>query len=67
MSKGRQIKLEGSDEILTHREVLQLLSEQARKGSITAAVSLERALRNAEPPDDEIDAVLDRILSKEDD
>jgi hypothetical protein len=31
--------------VLTHEEVLALLSEQARKGSISATVALERALR----------------------
>jgi hypothetical protein len=38
-------KLEGEKEILTREQVLQILSEQARNGSITAAVHLERALR----------------------
>jgi hypothetical protein len=31
--------------------VLQILSEQARKGSISAAVALERALRLEDPDD----------------
>jgi hypothetical protein len=47
MSKGKQLngQIEGDQEILTREQVLQILSEQARKGSITAAVHLERALR----------------------
>lgn len=31
--------------ILTHEEVLEILSEQAQEGSVTAAAALERALR----------------------
>jgi hypothetical protein len=31
--------------ILSHDEVLKLLSERAREGSISAAIALERALR----------------------
>jgi hypothetical protein len=31
--------------ILSHDEVLELLSERAREGSISAAIALERALR----------------------
>ncbi len=49
--------------IASHEEVLEILSEQARKGSVTAAAALERALRaraKEEPPDD----LLDRILAK---
>lgn len=47
MSRGKRLdgKLKGEDEILTHEEVLKILSEQARNGSISAATSLERALR----------------------
>jgi hypothetical protein len=33
--------------ILSHEEVLELLSERAREGSISAAIALERALRAA--------------------
>jgi hypothetical protein len=32
-------------DILSYEEVLALLSEQARNGSVTAAAALERALR----------------------
>ena len=31
--------------IASHEEILEILSEQARKGSVTAAAALERALR----------------------
>jgi len=52
-----------SDEkkIATHDEVLEMLTEQARNGSVTAAAALERALRNRPvDPEAEIDDVLDR-------
>ena len=62
MSRGPQIKVEGSKEILTHPEVLQLLSEQAKKGSVSSAVALERALRHA-GQEHAIDEELDRILN----
>jgi hypothetical protein len=41
---------EKPSEILTHREVLALLSEQARNGSVTAAVALERATSSTPSP-----------------
>ena len=52
MSKGPQLKgkLIGEKEILTREEALQILSEMATKGSVTAAVALERALRHHGPP-----------------
>jgi hypothetical protein len=63
MGRGKHLtgKMEGETEILTHQETLQLLSEQARKGSISAAIALERSLRLGSPePDieDELDAIL---------
>jgi hypothetical protein len=76
MSKGPQLKgqIKGDEEILTREQVLQILSEQARKGSITAAVHLERALRlggGAEDDDeDDIWAELEssgRLASRGDD
>jgi hypothetical protein len=48
--------------ILTHEEVLELLSARACEGSISAAIALERALRAARKTDDDWDAELDRIL-----
>ena len=65
MSKGPQLKgkLKGEKEILTREEALQILSEMATKGSVTAAVALERALRLHGPPDD-LDRELDRLLSR---
>ena len=66
MSKGPQLKgkLKGEKEILTREEALQILSEMATKGSVTAAVALERALRHHGPPD-ELDRELDRLLSRD--
>ena len=57
MSKGKQLngQIEGDQEILSREQVLQILSEQARNGSITAAVHLERALRLGGGNDDDED------------
>jgi hypothetical protein len=52
-------------EILTHEYSLVILSQQARGGSVTAAVALERALRPEGPGQDDIDAELDRIFGKD--
>ena len=60
-SKHLKGRLEGEKEILTREEVLEILSEMARKGSVTAAVALERVLRPGNPPDD-WDDELARIL-----
>ena len=62
-SKHLKGKLEGEKEILTREEVLEILSEMARKGSVTAAVALERVLRSGDPPDD-WDDELARILGQ---
>jgi hypothetical protein len=52
-----------SEEIATREEVLALLSEKARSGSISAAIALERALRlggdDERPEDDDPWAELD--------
>jgi hypothetical protein len=52
MGRSRHLtgKLEGESEILSREEVLQILSEMARKGSVSAAVALERVLRPSDPP-----------------
>jgi hypothetical protein len=65
MGRSRHLtgKLEGESEILSREEVLQILSEMARKGSVSAAVALERVLRPGDPPDD-WDDELARILSQ---
>jgi hypothetical protein len=47
-------------EIATRAEVLEMLTKQAREGSIDAAIALEEALR-VESPDD-LDDELERIL-----
>jgi hypothetical protein len=51
--------------ILSHEDVLELLSERAREGSISAAIALERALRAAPKSDEGWDDELSRILSDE--
>jgi hypothetical protein len=52
-------------DIATHDEVLEILTEQARKGSVTAAAALERALRAAaKQEEDEVGNAIDRILTK---
>ena len=55
--------------IASHEEILEILSEQAREGSVTAAAALERALRNTpnEHPEDEVGDAIDRILAKKKD
>jgi hypothetical protein len=53
-----------TEEILSYKEVLALLSDQARVGKVAALVSLERALRPDGPGREDIDAELDRILGK---
>lgn len=53
-----------SDKILSHTEVLEILSQQAKDGSVTAAAALERALRAVARQEDEIDDAIDRILAK---
>ena len=70
MSKGgwQKGKVTGAGEILTHEETLQLLSEMARNGSVTAAVALARELRldPGEEDKDELDTELDRLLRRDD-
>jgi hypothetical protein len=46
--------------IADRREVLGILSEQARAGKVTAAIALVRALKDEDEPT--IDDALDRIL-----
>ncbi len=64
MSKGKSLvgKMEGETEILSREEVLQILSEQARRGSVSAAIALERCLRSDGPGPGDIDNALDRLL-----
>jgi hypothetical protein len=51
-----------TDDIASYEEVLGILTEQARAGSVTAAVALERVLR-LDPPG--LDADLERFLADE--
>jgi len=64
MGRGKHLtgQMEGQTEILTHEEVLQILSEMARKGSVTAASLLERVLRKKAEEEMDVDAELGRIL-----
>jgi hypothetical protein len=50
---------------LTYKDVLELLTEKARAGSVSALVVLERALRTGddEDPRVEVGEAIDRILS----
>ncbi|MGH2926115.1 MAG: hypothetical protein ACRDK1_09115 [Solirubrobacterales bacterium] len=51
--------------ILTYAEVLELLSHQARDGSVTAMAAVERALRlHEEQGRNEVDEALHHILSR---
>jgi hypothetical protein len=52
-------------DIATREEVLQILTAQARKGSVTAAAALERALRARDQEENEVDRAIDRILLDE--
>lgn len=49
-------------DILSREEVLELLSQRARDGSVSAAIALERALRAAPRSDENFDNELDRLL-----
>ena len=52
-------------EIASREEVLEMLTEKARKGYTGAMIALERALRAAEGKErDELDNELIRILTK---
>jgi hypothetical protein len=55
-----------TETVLTRQEVLALLSTKAKEGSDSAAIALERALRIADEPDDDVDDELERLLSKDD-
>jgi hypothetical protein len=46
------------DEVATHGEVLGILSLLAREGRVSAAIALERALRESEEGADPLDAIL---------
>jgi len=49
----------------SHEEVLEILSEQARHGSVRAAAALEWALRHRDDNQvDEVGEAIDRILAK---
>jgi hypothetical protein len=60
MSKGKQLngRITGDQEVLTREETLRILSEMTRKGSISAAIALERALRLDPGEEDDEDPVL---------
>lgn len=57
-------KVEPKGDIGTREEMLQILTEMARNGSVTAATTLVRELRqDEEEPEDEVGAAIDRILA----
>jgi hypothetical protein len=58
-------KITEESEILTHTRVLEILSQMTKNGSVSAAVSLERAFRPAPPEEGDIDDELDRLLSED--
>jgi hypothetical protein len=60
MSKRKQLngRITGDQEVLTREETLRILSEMTRKGSISAAIALERALRLDPGEEDDEDPVL---------
>jgi hypothetical protein len=66
MSRGKSLqgKLEGEREILSREEILEILSEMAKPGSVTAAVHLERCLRPGDSATDSWDDELERMLRK---
>ena len=47
LGRGKHLsgQIEGGGEVLSRKQTLQILSEMARAGSVTAAIALERALR----------------------
>jgi hypothetical protein len=55
-------------ELPDYHQVLEMLSEKAAGGSVSALICLERALRpeNQPPEDDELDEALARVLQKGD-
>ena len=55
-----------TEKILTHEQVLEILSQQAKDGSVTAAAALERALRARERAlSESAENELDRLLKGE--
>lgn len=57
MSKGRQLngQIKGDQEVLSREETLRILSEMTRRGSVSAAIALERALRLGPSEEDDED------------
>ena len=53
-------------ELPTYEEILQMLTVKAREGSVSAMIALERALRPGDADPEDIDEVIDRLLSEED-
>ena len=52
-----------AQKVLTHEEVLVILSQQAKDGSVTAAAALERALRATLRKEDEVGDAIERLLA----
>ena len=50
--------------VMSHQEVLELLSARAREGSVSAAIALERALRaTATHDEDDFNEELERLMN----
>jgi hypothetical protein len=58
------MKSKPQNEVMSRQEVLQLLSEQARDGKVSAMIALERALRAQDREESELDHAIDRILDE---
>jgi hypothetical protein len=52
------------DRILTHEEVLVILSRQAEDGSVTVAAALAREIRARDRKRQSLDEELDQMLSE---
>ncbi len=70
MGRGKHLtgkmRVDEPKRILTHEETLELLSEMAQKGSVSAATALESALRRkAEAaPDDDLEDELAALAGR---
>lgn len=63
--KSQKGKISEKGKILTHERTLEVLSEMAENGSVTAAAALERALRAQQREEnDDLDREFERLVSK---
>lgn len=67
MSKGRQLngKIDPKGDVGTREEMLQILTEMARNGSVSAATTLVRELRaDEDAAKNNVGQAIDRIMTK---